>query len=42
MGVEFVINCGTSELDLFSDWLEKNNQISPIRRGSERMIQKGL
>ena len=42
MRVEFVINCGASELDLFGDWLEKNNQISPIRRGSERMIQKGL
>ena len=41
MGVEFVINCGASELDLFNDWLEKNNQISPIRRGSEKMIQRG-
>ena len=42
MGVEFVINCGASELDLFTDWLEKNNQISPIRRGSEKMIKRVL
>ena len=40
MGVEYVINCGASELDLFNDWLERNNQQSPIRRFSERMIQE--
>lgn len=38
MGVEYVINCGGSELDLFHDWLKQNNNRSPIHRGTERII----
>lgn len=38
MGIEYVINCGASELDLFHKWLKENNNASPIRRGSEYMI----
>lgn len=40
MGVEFVINCGGSELDLYYDWLKDNDGRSPIRRFSERMVEK--
>lgn len=39
MGIEYVINCGTSEIAHFQKWLEENNSISPIRRGSEYMIK---
>ena len=38
MGIEYVINCGASELDLFKDWLQKNNDITPIKRNSEFKI----
>ncbi|QQX77783.1 MULTISPECIES: HNH endonuclease [Aequorivita] len=40
MGIEYVINCGASELDLYKHWLLKNDDISPIRRFSERIINK--
>lgn len=39
MGVEYVINCGASELNLFHNWLVKNKNESPIRRFSEVMIK---
>ena len=40
MGIEYVINCGASELDLYKKWLSENENKSPIRRFSERMINK--
>ncbi|WP_067030394.1 HNH endonuclease [Allomuricauda sp. CP2A] len=40
MGVEYVINCGASELNLFNDWLERNENQSPIRRFTERMVKE--
>ncbi|WP_042491661.1 hypothetical protein [Aequorivita sublithincola] len=40
MGIEYVINCGASELDLYRLWLLENDDISPIRRFSERIINK--
>lgn len=40
MGIEYVINCGASELELYHSWLEKNEGKSPIRRFTEKMIQK--
>lgn len=40
MGVEFVINCGGSELDLYYEWQNDNEGRSPIRRYSERMVEK--
>ena len=38
MGVEYVINCGASELELYNNWLNNNNNRSPVRRWTERMI----
>lgn len=40
MGVEYVINLGASEIELYEDWLEKNNNVSPIRGFSEYMINR--
>lgn len=40
MGIEYAINLGGSELNTYTDWLEKNNGISPIRRYSEYMISR--
>lgn len=40
MGIEFAINLAGSETDYYIDWLEKNNNVSPIRRYSEKMITK--
>ena len=37
MGIEYVINCGASELDIFKQWLSENDYRSPIRRFSERI-----
>lgn len=39
MGIEYVINCGASELDLFHNWLKENKNKSPIQRGTEYMIK---
>ena len=39
MGIEYVINCGASELELYHKWLNENDNISPIRRGSEYMLK---
>lgn len=39
MGIEYVINCGASELELYHKWLKENNNISPIQRGSEYMLK---
>ena len=40
MGVEFAINLAYPEVDYYKEWLQKNNNISPIRRFSEKMISK--
>lgn len=39
-GIEYVINLGGSELELYFDWLKKNNYISPVRRPSEKIIKR--
>jgi len=39
MGIEYVINCGASELELYQKWLKENDNISPVRRGSEYIIK---
>lgn len=39
MGIEYVINCGASELELYHKWLKENNNISSIQRGSEYMLK---
>ena len=38
-GIEYVINFGDSELDLYYEWLKKNDNISPVRRPSEKIIK---
>ncbi len=38
MGIEYIINCGASELNIYKQWLEENNHQSPIRRGTERIV----
>lgn len=38
MGIEFAINLAHSETDYYLEWLNKNNNASPVRRYSERMI----
>lgn len=38
MGIEFAINLAYPETDYYKDWLQKNNNLSPIRRFSERII----
>lgn len=38
MGIEYAINIAHPETDYYKEWLLKNNNISPIRRYSERMI----
>jgi hypothetical protein len=38
MGIEFAINLAHSETDYYVDWLRKNNNASPIRRFTERLI----
>lgn len=38
MGIEFAINLAHSETDYYMDWLLKNNNVSPIKRFTERMI----
>lgn len=40
MGVEYVINLGGSEVELYKKWLSENNYNSPIRRFSEYMIER--
>ncbi len=39
-GIEYVINLGGSELELYFDWLKKNNYVSPVRRPSEKIIKR--
>jgi hypothetical protein len=39
MGIEFAINLAYPEVDYYKEW-SKNNNISPIRRFSEKMISK--
>ncbi|MCO6175863.1 HNH endonuclease [Flavobacterium sp. NRK F10] len=41
-GIEYVINLGGSELELYHDWLKNNNNISPVRRPSEKIIKRKL
>lgn len=40
MGVEYVINLGASEIELYEKWLLENNEKTPIRRFSEYMIER--
>lgn len=40
MGIEFAINLAYPETDYYKNWLKKHNDVSPIRRFSERMITK--
>ena len=40
MGIEFAINLGGSQIDYYKKWLIDNNNVSPIRRHSERLIIK--
>jgi len=41
-GIEYAINLGGSELELYYNWLKENNNISPVRRPSEKMIKRQL
>lgn len=38
MGIEFAINLAHSETDYYQDWLQRNNNVSPIKRYTEHMI----
>lgn len=38
-GIEYVINLGGSELELYYEWLKKNNNKSPVRRPYEKIIK---
>jgi HNH endonuclease len=40
LGIEYVINLGGSELELYYDWLKKNDNISPVRKPSEKIIKR--
>lgn len=40
MGIEYVINLGDSEIKLYKEWLLKNNNRTPIKRGTEYQIKK--
>jgi hypothetical protein len=42
MGIEFAINLAHSETDYYINWLQKNNNNSPIRRYSERMVNLNI
>ncbi len=42
MGVEYAINLGDSEIDLYKKWLEENNGESPVRRNSEIKITPSI
>lgn len=42
MGIEYVINGGASELELYNDWVLENNGESPVRRSTERMINNQI
>ena len=39
-GIEYVINMGASEIEIYENWLKENNGKSPIKRGTEIMIKK--
>lgn len=39
-GIEYVINMGASEIEIYEKWLTENDHKSPIRRGTEKMIKK--
>lgn len=40
MGIEYAINLGGSEVKIYENWLTEHNNISPIRRFSEYMIDR--
>jgi len=42
MGIEFAFNLAQSETDYFVDWLKRNNNESPIKRYTERMIEQNI
>lgn len=37
--IEYVINLGASELELYYDWLKKNDDKSPVRRPYEKILK---
>lgn len=39
MGIEYAINLGESETDLYNKWLEENNFNTPLRRPSESIVE---
>ena len=39
MGIEYAINLAGSETDYYKKWLTDNNNISPIKRNTERIIK---
>jgi hypothetical protein len=41
-GIEFAINLAQSETDYYVNWLQKNNNSSPIKRNTERMIEENI
>lgn len=42
MGIEFAINLAESETEYYVDWLKNNNNKSPIRRYTERIIEQNI
>ena len=42
MGVEYVINMGGNEIEMYNIWLKKNNNLCPIRRGTEKLLDSGI
>ncbi len=40
MGIEYVVNLGGPELDMYLKWLSVNENITPIQRGYEYMVFK--
>ncbi|KOP38755.1 HNH endonuclease [Flavobacterium sp. WLB] len=41
-GIDYVINCGDSELDLYYEWLKDNNYSSPVRIPSEVKVEANV
>lgn len=39
MGIEYAINLGESETDSYKKWLKENNNITPLRRASETIVE---
>ncbi|WP_017496418.1 hypothetical protein [Flavobacterium sp. WG21] len=39
-GIEYVINLGRSELDMYYEWLKENKNVSPVRIPSEVIVKR--